>query len=305
MGAPCGHRPMSDAHPPICDYEGSDYQERFWDRADRRYEDRAEALALRRLLPAGGARLLEIGAGAGRNTPRYRNFELVVLLDYSRSQLEQARARLGPGPGYRYVAADAYRLPFGAGVFDAATMIRTLHHMAEPQAALQQVRAALAPGGSFVLEFANKRNLKAIGRWLLRRQAWNPFDTAPIEFARLNFDFHPRAVRAWLAGAGFTVERQLSVSHFRLAPLKRLLPLPLLTGLEWLAQPTGQAWQLSPSVFVRSRAVGGGPPAQPGVFWRCLDCESLALCESSDGLRCAGCGRLWPQVDGIYDFRPN
>ncbi len=54
-----------------------------------------EAIALRRLLPPGGKLLLEIGAGAGRNTPRYQGFERIVLLDYSRTQLEQARARLG------------------------------------------------------------------------------------------------------------------------------------------------------------------------------------------------------------------
>jgi SAM-dependent methyltransferase len=294
---------MAEPRPPICDYEGSDYQERFWEHADRRYEDRAEALALRRLLPSGGARLLELGAGAGRNTPRYRGFGEVVLLDYSRSQLERARGHLGGGPGYRYVAADAYRLPFAPGVFDAATMIRTLHHMADPEAALRQVRAALAPGASFVLEFPNKRNLKAIGRWLLRRQAWNPFDPAPIEFARLNFDFHPRAVRAWLAGSGFEVERLLSVSHFRLALLKRLVPLPLLVDMERLAQPTGRWWLLSPSVFVRSRAAGGGAPAPDGAFWRCLACDGIALDESAEGLRCTACGRLWPQSDGIYDFR--
>ena len=39
--------------------------------------------------------MLELGAGAGRNTPRYRNYDRVVLLDYSRTQLEQARDRLG------------------------------------------------------------------------------------------------------------------------------------------------------------------------------------------------------------------
>ena len=39
---------------PVCDYEGSDYQTEFWDAGRREYEDRSEAIALRRLLPAGG-----------------------------------------------------------------------------------------------------------------------------------------------------------------------------------------------------------------------------------------------------------
>jgi hypothetical protein len=46
---------MTKEPPAICDYEGSDYQERFWDQADRVYEDRVESIALRRLLPPGDA----------------------------------------------------------------------------------------------------------------------------------------------------------------------------------------------------------------------------------------------------------
>src|SRR5512135_737352 len=113
--------------PLICDYEGSDYQSSFWDKGGRAYEDGAEAIALKRLLPRRGSLLLEIGAGAGRNTLRYQGFERIVLLDYSRTQLEQAQARLGLSERFVYVAADANRLPFIDGLFDAATMIRTLH----------------------------------------------------------------------------------------------------------------------------------------------------------------------------------
>jgi ubiquinone/menaquinone biosynthesis C-methylase UbiE len=249
---------VSDTHPPICDYEGSDYQARFWDRGDRAYEDRVEAVALRRLLPSGGERLLEVGAGAGRNTPRYEGYAQVVLLDYSRSQLQQAQARLGRDDRYGYVVADVYRLPFAEGVFEAATMIRTLHHMADPLAALRQVRATLAPRAVFILEYANKRNIKAILRWWLRRQTWDPFEREPVEFALLNFDFHPKSVRDWLGAAGFKVRRQLTVSHFRLAALKRWVPLGLLVALDSLVQWTGDWWQLSPSVFVRCEAVEAG-----------------------------------------------
>ncbi len=115
---------------PVCNYEGSDYQTSFWERGGRAYEDAAEAVALRRLMPPGGKILLEVGAGAGRNTPRYHGFEQIVLLDYSRTQLAQARQRLGErGPDgalLRYVAADVYRLPFVDGLFDSTTMIRIL-----------------------------------------------------------------------------------------------------------------------------------------------------------------------------------
>src|SRR3972149_3361778 len=99
--------PVNDPYPAICDYEGSDYQASFWERGGRAYEDGAEALALRRLLPSSGEKLLEVGAGAGRHTSRYSGFAEVTLLDYSRSPLEQARRPLGGATRFRYVVGDA------------------------------------------------------------------------------------------------------------------------------------------------------------------------------------------------------
>lgn len=293
---------MTD-RPPVCDYEGSDYQSAFWDSGGREYEDRVEEIALRRLLPVSGDLLLELGAGAGRNTPRYQGFQRVVLLDYSRTQLQQARQRLGDSARYLYVAADIYRLPFVPALFDAATMIRTLHHMANAPLALQQVRQTLKANAVFILEFANKQNLKAILRYAFRRQNWNPFSLEPVEFAALNFDFHPRAVRAWLAECGFEVQQTLTVSHFRMSLLKRLLPLGLLVGMDSLAQWSGRWWQLTPSVFVRARARGGVAAAPEGQFFRCPECGHFPLDGASDHLGCSACSRRWRIHDGIYDFR--
>lgn len=294
---------MTEARPPVCDYEGSDYQTSFWEQGDRAYEDLAEAIALSRLLPEKGCMLLEVGAGAGRNTPRYRGFERVVLLDYSRTQLRQAQERLGAdNMRYTYVAADVYRLPFCPGVFDGATMIRVLHHMADAPLALKLIRETLQPGAVFILEFANKQNLKAIARYLLRRQEWSPFSRAPVEFAPLNFDFHPAAVSDWLRSAGFSIERRLTVSHFRVGLLKRLFPAGFLARLDGLAQLTGDLWQLSPSVFVRTRAAGENPVHEAESIFRCPECRYYPLKEVVEGLVCGGCGRTWPVRDGIYDF---
>ncbi|MDH5505870.1 MAG: class I SAM-dependent methyltransferase [Anaerolineae bacterium] len=288
---------------PVCDYEGSDYQATFWDTGERAYEDAAEEIALKRLLPKGGQLLLELGAGAGRNTPRYQGFERIVLLDYSRTQLEQAQARLGRDERYIYVAADVYRLPFVTGLFDAATMIRVLHHMANAPEALAQVRRVLQPQAAFILEYANKLNLKAIIRYLLGRQAWSPFTRQPVEFVELNFDFHPAAVRAWLKELQFNVQRQLTVSHFRVGALKRLIPHRLLVGMDAVLQGSGNAFQFSPSVFVKSQAVGETPRAGVGAFFQCPQCGEALPDEKGDHLDCGGCGSRWAVRDGIYDFK--
>jgi ubiquinone/menaquinone biosynthesis C-methylase UbiE len=293
-------------NPPICDYEGSDYQNSFWETGGREYEDAVEAVALQRLMPSSGSRLLELGAGAGRNTTRYRGFQQVTLLDYSHSQLEQARDRLrqtqNPGNEYRFVAADIYQLPFVSGVFDAATMIRTLHHLSEPVKALLQVRRVLQPEAAFILEYANKLNLKSIFRYLLRRQDWSPFTREPVEFVELNYDFHPAAIRSWLAEAGFKLEKQLTVSHYRIAFFKKIFPLKLLVWMDSVAQKTGDWWQLSPSVFTRSCSNREGIPATIDAFFACPAC-GVPLSDTPPLIVCPNCGKQYPVQDCIYDFR--
>jgi ubiquinone/menaquinone biosynthesis C-methylase UbiE len=296
--------------PPVCNYEGSDYQTSFWDQGGREYEDRTEAIALRRLLPEKGHVLLEIGAGAGRNTPRYLGFDRIFLLDYSRTQLEQAQKRLGPSNKYVYVAADAYRLPFVDGLFDTVTMIRTLHHMADAPKALGQVKNVLRSEGVFILEYANKLNLKAIFRYLMGKQKWSPFSLEPVEFAALNFDFHPRAIRSWLKQLEFNIERTLTLSHFRVGFLKRHVPTSILVSLDSLVQWTGALWQLSPSVFVRAsklrnpHGVETRPAfANPMQVFKCPDCGYYGLEDDGTHLLCLNCSKKWEVKDGIYDFR--
>jgi SAM-dependent methyltransferase len=293
--------------PPVCDYEGSDYQTRFWEKGGREYEDRCEAIAIKRLLPKNGKLLLELGAGAGRNTLRYSGFEHVVLLDYSRTQLKQAQDLLGHSKRYIYVAADIYRLPFVDGLFDAATMIRVLHHMADAPAALRQVRNVMQPGASFILEFANKRNLKSILRYALRLQTWNPFAPESVEFVPLNFDFHPHIVREWLTSLGFRVEKTLTVSYFRIGPLKRIIPPGLLAGLDSIFQWTGAVGQFSPSIFLRARVAGKDtlPQEQKELasYFKCPECGHAPLIILDQQILCPACKRKWDISGGIYDFR--
>ncbi len=294
--------------PPVCNYEGSDYQSSFWDKGGREYEDRTEAIALKRLLPSSGRLLLELGAGAGRNTPRYLGFDRIVLLDYSRTQLEQAQQRLGTSDKYIYVAADVYRLPFVDGLFDAATMIRVLHHMADAPKALGQVSNVLAAGGTFILEFANKLNIKAILRFWLGRQDWNPFTLEPVEFVKLNFDFHPIAVRNWLKELGFHIEKSLTLSHFRMGLLKRIVPIGVLVFLDSMLQWTGAWIQVTPSVFVRSNLEGRDdipPYRQDNIisYFKCPDCGHSPLEDNHSFLECSHCRKQWEVEDGIYDFR--
>jgi SAM-dependent methyltransferase len=300
-------RESGDDRPSICDYEGSNYRVEFWEGQGRDYEDRVERIALKRLLPESGRRMLEIGAGFGRLTSEYaEKFDQVVLLDYSFSQLEYAREHLGGNGKFIFVAADAYALPFRAGAFDNVSMIRTIHHMANATLALRQVSRVMSDGGTFILEHANKRNFKAMARYALRRQTWSPYTPEPYEFVELNYVFHPDSMLDVLARTGFSVETRVPVSFFRFNLAKRLLPVDMLVNIDGLLQRTGGL--ISPSVFVKAhKQPTGHAPLHEGDGTP----ESLFVCPESGGplhregdtLYSPRSGLRWAIRDGIYDFK--
>jgi ubiquinone/menaquinone biosynthesis C-methylase UbiE/ribosomal protein L37AE/L43A len=286
----------------ICDYEGSRYRFDFWEGRGREYEDAAERIALRALLPPSGDVLIEIGAGYGRLADLYQGYHRVVLLDYARTQLEEAQRYLTDPERYTLVVGDVYHLPFVDHLFDTLTMVRVLHHLADVPLALAEVQRVMRPQGVAVLEHASKQHLKAIARWLLRRQSWSPFDPQPVEFADLNFDFHPAWMRQQLKANNFRLEKTRSVSHFRIPLLKRLVPQRWLAAWDGLVQPTGQWWQLTPSVFMRARAQKA--PVEPvSGFFCCPTCRSSQLSRQATALVCSSCGRHWRVEGGIYDFK--
>lgn len=286
----------------ICDYEGTSYRARFWEGQGREYEDLAERIALRKLLPPQGRRILEIGAGFGRLADLYAGYDQIVLLDYAKSGLREAQQRLGRSGKFVYVAADLYHLPLAPAACDTIVMVRVLHHVMDVPAAFRSIHETLRPGGTYVLEYANKRHLKAVVRYLLRRQRWSPFSPEPYEFVALNFDFHPRWVAEQLNRSGFQVERGLAVSHFRFPLFKRWIPPRALAAADGRLQGVGAAWKLTPSVFLRTRATGSAVTGGEGLF-ACPRCHSLELENRQDALVCRGCGAVWAIDDGIYDFK--
>jgi len=291
--------------PPVIDYEGSDYRSRFWEGQGRSYEDRVERIALRRLLPPRGDTLIDLGAGFGRLADEYQGYRRVVLFDYSRSLLREAQERLGDDPRFIYVAGNWYNLPFVDGLFDALVQVRTIHHAADVPALFGELARVAYPAGHYILEFASKRNLKAMLRYHLRRQTWSPYEPEPVEFAALNFDFHPDWIRERLCEAGFEPEEIRAVSYFRLQPLKRLVPTGLLAALDRALQPAGRWVQLTPSVFVRSANPRGNAPAPSGAFFACPSCRTPLPDreETPPRLICPSCGLIWQVENNLFDFK--
>jgi ubiquinone/menaquinone biosynthesis C-methylase UbiE len=229
------------------------YRDEFW--PGREYEDRCDRIAIRALLPPTGERLVEVGAGFGRLAGEYDGYRSVVLFDESEVLLDAARGQVGGDARFEFALGDARQLPFADATFDTVVCVRVIHHIDDPGPALREFARVLRPGGSLVLEFANKHHLKAIARWALRRQRWSPFSEEPYQYLPLHFDHSPRLIRRLLREAGFTVGAQRAVSLFRLGALTGRVSPRLLAGLERPLQAPLGGLAIGPSVYLRATRI--------------------------------------------------
>ncbi|MFG2088299.1 MULTISPECIES: class I SAM-dependent methyltransferase [unclassified Spirillospora] len=126
------------------DYDSDPERFRLAGRVTRRYLIGARSLhdhVASKLLGDGASRVLDIGCGEGALSdalPHPPPFRLVGL-DASATLLHAH-----PGPRVR---ADATRLPFRDGTFDAAVSVNMLYHLDDPRLALREARRVLVPGG--------------------------------------------------------------------------------------------------------------------------------------------------------------
>jgi demethylmenaquinone methyltransferase/2-methoxy-6-polyprenyl-1,4-benzoquinol methylase len=115
--------------------------------------DRYWRAVTRRSLDLGpGQRVLDVAAGTAVSTVALaESGAWCVAADFSLGMLRRGRHRQVPK-----VAADALRLPFADGVFDAVTVSFGLRNMADTVAALTELRRVVRPGGRLVVcEFSS------------------------------------------------------------------------------------------------------------------------------------------------------
>jgi SAM-dependent methyltransferase len=106
---------------------------------------------LRRCVPLAGARVADIGCGAAALSRRLLAEGLarsVAALEVDREQHAKSLAA-PPLPGLEFVLAGADAIPFPDASFDAALMLKSLHHVpvARLDAALDEIARVLVPGG--------------------------------------------------------------------------------------------------------------------------------------------------------------
>jgi len=125
-------------------------QERWW------RSETVEALA-----PQAGEVILDLAAGTGTSSfPIARSGATVVSADLTEAMVALGKRRR---PRHPFVVGDALKLPFGDGVFDAATISFGLRNVADTPAALAELKRVVRPGGALVIcEFSTPTS------WLMR-----------------------------------------------------------------------------------------------------------------------------------------
>jgi len=306
----------------IADYDSNGYDYRtYWDGRD--YEQMAEDRALRRLVPRLGRPrwLVDLGGGFGRHAVRYRcRAARYVIVDYSATNLINASQALADdvSSGRAFlVRADLNALPFVDAAFDAALVVRVLHHLPALDHALMEMGRVV--GGRWLIDVPIKHHVLGVVRGVLQRQ-WHavhgPDPLRTTAGAEPFWNFQLAAVRRLLSGFGWQTRVVASVNNLRrwdrgLSPpaARALRPAALL--VEALAQHCGIGWW-GPHQYVLAqrctpvRGTGATTRIRPGApaiaaLLVCPRCHG-DLIWSADAASCKECPARYARVDGYWDF---
>ena len=147
--------------------------------------------AVARIISAGpGDRVLDVAAGTGTSALSFTAAGAdCVACDFSLGMLRAGQSRLAGrkqhGGRLGWAAGDALRLPFRDKAFDAVTISFGLRNVADPGAALAEMRRVTRPGGRLVvcefstitiapLDMLYRRYLTNVLPAISRRTARNP-----------------------------------------------------------------------------------------------------------------------------------
>jgi len=241
------------------DYNDESYNYKsYW--FGRSYEHNAEVIALKKLLPKKGEKIIDIGGGFGRLLSVYRNnFDEATILEPSKKLLEQMEENvlLGSDPaGVRplkilKINADVMNISKElVGNYDCAIMIRVSHHLEDLEAAVASISKLTTKGGVFIFEFANKMHFLNVLKNAIKLN-FRFFSKEPYKLGTFTL-WHPAYVKEALEKNGFRLEEKLSVSNFRSPLLKKAMPENILLVLEDLLQGPLSCINFGPSVFVKA-----------------------------------------------------
>lgn len=252
----------------MAEYDNYDYPA-YW--IGREYEHESEVVALKNFLNRIPRinRLMEMGCGYGRLAPYYAyRSKKVVLLDPSRRLLAIAKKKLKGIKTRKEIQFVPLKLEnvarkFRNKSFDVVVMVRVLHHLENPERAIENAGKLLKTGGFLIVEFANKIHGKAVLTNLIHGNIVFPVDIFPRSLYRsrnksgLAFNnYHPDAIKFFLKKHGFQILEVRSVSNVRSPLIKKYLPLNVLISLERVLQTRLARIYFGPSIFILAKKRG-------------------------------------------------
>ncbi|MCI8336419.1 MAG: class I SAM-dependent methyltransferase [Peptococcaceae bacterium] len=266
------HQPSNEPQKhEVFDYNHVDYN-KFWQEHNRTYEDRVERIALQRLTKDMQGTCIEIGGGFGRLINEYApKCSYVYFTDCTEKLVAQAKQHID-ALGLTNVECQTlnlYDLSKCGQVFDNAICVRVMHHVEDVPFFFQQVNAVLPEDGTFIFEYANKKNFLEICRYLCQRPNIAPFAYEPSRRGNgIFYNFHPKYIRDMLRQNGFMIEEELAVSLFRNGCLKKLFGYRFLSWLERFLQKPLACLHPSPSIFIKAKKVQAcSKPAPPRKYF--------------------------------------
>jgi SAM-dependent methyltransferase len=208
------------------------------------------------MVPSGRlARILDVGCGTGQSRQVYADRAArYVGMDLSFEALRLARGKAAGS----WSQADACRLPFADGSFDAVAFSSVLHHIPDFAPALAEARRVLTPRGSV---FAFDPNLLHPAMALLR---WpkSPFylseGVSPNEAPLL-----PSRLRREFEAAGFVEVRQRcqsGIAYREVAPRLINACLSLYNAADWALDRIGLGRWFGTFVLTSGRKPAGTRP---------------------------------------------
>ena len=174
------------------------------------------------------ARFLDVGCGTGRNAAwaMEAGARSGVAIDIDDNSLEIARRNLALYPNVEVRSCSAYEAPEEG--FDIAFSLGVIHHLAEPQRAIEAMARSVKIGGKVLIWVYGRENMEFYVRFLtpLRNTI---FSRLPVSLLRL-IAFIPAAVLWLLLRIGimrleyFKLLRQFSFRHLHHIIVDQMLP---------------------------------------------------------------------------------
>ncbi len=315
-----------DAKDFVANYELNDYRySAFW--VGREYEHESEVLLLNRLIAQylpdlKERRIIDLGGAYGRLAPIYSHAKEIVLADYSTGELKDGQKRLQKvsyASKLKYVALNAYRLPFAENSIDALLSVRVMHHLKDANIFLQQLATALVPGGVAIIEFAHKNHLLSLLKNLFRGKLRSFLSQQILEVNHradsqgvatekgqisIMYNFSFEYFRDNAIKSGLRVEGVYPCSFLRLGFLKKRFKVATLLKFENFLQRFLSFLRVTPSLFIVLSKNGRFEPSSLSLeeTLQCPTC-STQVKSAKESLKCVN-GHDFPQSQkDIIDLR--